>query len=135
MTQSTKDRNTVRKAGDYAAYSVKGGTKIYAGTIVCLDANGYAIPGSDTAGIKFAGVSRQYVDNSPGADGALKVEVWRTGCFEMTTSGIGMANVGSAVCIVDDHTVNLASVTTNDIPCGKISEYVVATSVYVDIAR
>jgi len=135
MSALTKDRNTVRKDGDYAAYPVKAGAKVYAGGIVCIDADGYALPGSDTAGLKFVGISRGYADNSGGADGALDVEVWRRGCFGLAASGIARANVGDGVYVVDDQTVGLAAATANDVPCGRISEFVSSTSVFVDIAR
>jgi hypothetical protein len=135
MSALTKDRNTVRKEGDYASYPVKGGSKIYAGSIVCIGADGYAVPGSDTAGLKFIGISRRYVDNTAGSNGALSVEVWRRGCFEMTASGMGIGNAGDSVYVVDGQTVGLAVTTVNDVPCGRISEFNSSSSVYVDIAR
>jgi len=135
MSALTKDRNTVRKEGDYASYPVKGGVKVYAGGIVCIGSDGYAIPGSDTAGLKFVGVSRGYVDNTGGASGAVSAEVWKRGCFEFSASGMVRANVGDSVYVVDDQTAGLAATTTNDVPCGRISEYNSATSVYVAIER
>lgn len=135
MSALNKGRNTVRKEGDYAAYPLKAGAKIFAGGIVCIDGSGYAVPGADTAGHKFGGISRMYADNTSGSGGDQQVEVWRRGSFELSTSGIGRANVGDQVCVVDDQTVNLAAVTANDVPCGRISEYNSATSVFVDIAR
>ncbi len=133
MAALTKDRNTVRKEGDYAAYQVKANAKIYAGSLVCIDSTGYAVPGSDTAGLKFAGVSRGYADNTGGADGAMSVEVWKCGSFELAASGMTRSNVGDSVFVADDQTVGLAATTTNDVPCGRISEYNSATSVYVSI--
>lgn len=133
MSALTKDRNTVRKQGDYAAYPVKGGSKIYAGSMVAMGVDGYAVPGSDTAGLKFLGISREYVDNTTGADGGLTVTVWRRGCFELSASGMTKANVGDAVYMADDQTVGLTA--TNNISCGKISEFNSAASVYVDIEK
>jgi hypothetical protein len=135
MTALNKDRNTVRKEGGYAAYPVKAGVKIFAGSVVCIDGSGYALPGSDTAGLKFVGISRHYLDNTAGANGAQAVEVWRRGSFELAASGMTKANVGDQVYIVDDQTVGLAATTANDVPCGRINEYNSATSVFVDIAR
>jgi hypothetical protein len=123
MSALTKDRNTVRKEGDYAAYLVKANVKIFAGSMVCIDSTGYAIPGSDTAGLKFVGISRGYADNTGGADGALSVEVWRRGSFELAASGMTRANIGESVFVVDDQTAGLAAATANDVPCGKVSEY------------
>ena len=135
MTALSKDRNTVRKEGDYAAYPVKANAKIFAGGIVCLGTDGYAVPGADAAGYRFVGVSRGYVDNTGGADGALAVEVWRKGCFGLSAASMAKTNVGDAVYVVDDQTVGLASQTTNDVPCGRISEYVGSSAVFVDIDR
>ena len=133
MSALTKDRNTVRKEGDYAAYQVKANVKIFAGSQVCIDSTGYAVPGSDTAGLKFVGISRGYADNTGGSDGDLSVEVWRRGSFELATTDMTKGNVGDSVFVVDDQTVGLAATTTNDVSCGKISEYNAATSVYVSI--
>ena len=133
MSALTKDRNTVRKEGDYAAYQVKSNAEIFAGSLVCIDPTGHAVPGSDTAGLKFLGISRGYVDNTGGADGALSVEVWRHGSFELATTDMTKGNVGDSVFVVDDQTVGLAATTTNDVPCGKVSEHNSATSVYVSI--
>ncbi|MBI5189096.1 MAG: hypothetical protein HZA22_00280 [Nitrospirae bacterium] len=134
MSALTKDRNTVRKEGDYAVYPVKAAKKIFAGSIVCIGADGYALPGSDTAGLKFVGIARGYVDNTSGASGALKVEVWRRGAFELAASGMAITNAGDKVYVVDDQTVGLAATTANDVACGKITEFNTATSVYVDVA-
>jgi hypothetical protein len=133
MSALTKDRNTVRKQGDYAAYPVKANAKIFAGSQVCIDSTGYAVPGSDTAGLKFMGISRGYADNTGGANGDLSIEVWRRGSFELTASGMTRGNVGDSVFVVDDQTVGLTANTTNHIPCGKISEFNSATSIYVSI--
>lgn len=135
MSALTKDRNTVRKQGEYTSYPVKAGGVIFAGSIVCIGADGYAVPGSDTAGMKFAGISRGYVNNSAGTSGSVAVEVWRRGCFKLAASGMALSNFGDGVYVMDDQTVGLAATATNDIACGRVSEYVTATAVYVDIAR
>jgi len=135
MGALSTDRNTVRKQGDYAAYPVKGGATVYAGSLVCIDANGYALPGADTAGYRFVGVARGYADNSAGSDGDVSIEVWRRGCFEFACAGMTLADVGGSVYVLDDQTVGLAATATNDIPCGAVSEFNSATSVYIDIAR
>jgi len=135
MGALSTDRNTVRKQGDYAAYPVKGGVTVYAGSLVCIDANGYALPGADTAGYRFVGVARHFVDNSTGQDGDVSIEVWKRGCFEFAATGMMLADVGGSVYVLDDQTVGLAASATNDIPCGMVSEFNSATSIYVDIYR
>jgi hypothetical protein len=135
MSALNNDRNTVRKEGVYAAYPVKGGAVIYAGGIVCLGADGYALPGSDTAGLKTAGIARGYVDNSSGSDGDGYVEVWRKGCFNLSSAGMSAANAGDAVYVLDDQTVGLSASSVNQVACGIISEVVSASGVFVDIDR
>lgn len=134
MTALTKDRNTTRKAtGQVRVLEVAAGVKIYAGGQVCINADGYAVPAADTAGLKFAGVSKQYVDNSAGANGAETVEVWRDGVFDFAAAGMGIDDIGKPVFVSDDQTVALS--TTNAVGCGVISEVESATKVWVDIAQ
>ncbi len=134
MSALTNDRDTTVKEGRYTAYPVKGGSKIYAGGMVCIGADGYVVPAADAAGLKFVGVARRFTDNSAGASGAVTVEVWRRGCFGLAVSGsMAGSNVGDAVYAVDDQTVSLTS--TDHVKCGVVSEYVSASSVYVDIDR
>jgi len=135
MTALNGDRNTVRKEGVYAAYPVKGGAAIYAGGIVCLGADGYAVPGSDNAGLRTAGIARGFVDNSAGSDADGYVEVWRKGCFNLSASGMSAANAGDQVYVLDDQTVGLSASSVNQIACGVISEVVSASGVFVDIDR
>ncbi|MGA2191750.1 MAG: hypothetical protein ABSG42_00015 [Nitrospirota bacterium] len=133
MSALTKDRNTVMKEGLYAVYPVKGGVVIYAGGMVCIGTDGYAVPAADTAGLTFVGVSRGHVHNTNGASGAVMVEVWRKGCFEFSTAGMTLANVGAAIYAEDDQTVALSAGSTNHVACGTVSEVNSATSVFVDI--
>lgn len=133
MAALTQDRNITRKIGGQAAYPVAAGAKIYAGAMVCLNANGYAVPAADQAGLRFVGVAREYVDNIGGANGAKLVLVWREGCFDFAASGMSAADVGKPVFVVDDQTVALA--TTNGVGCGIITEVESATKVWVDIAE
>lgn len=132
MTALTKDRNTTRKAGTVAVFPVAAGAKIFAGAQVCLTADGFAVPAADTAGLKFAGVSRVYVDNSGGINGAVQVEVWRDGIFDFAATGMGADDVGKPAFVTDDQTVALSS--TNAVGCGVISEVDSATKVWIDIA-
>jgi len=133
MAALAKDRNTVYKEGAELAYKVAASTKIYAGSLVCLDASGYAVPGADTAGIVFVGVAQEYISNSSGADGDKVVRVRRKGAFELTGASLAITDIGTAVFVSDDQTV--AKSTTNSVACGKIADFISATSVYVDIDR
>jgi hypothetical protein len=112
-------------------YKVAASTRIFAGSLVCLNASGYAVPGADAANSKFVGVAREQVDNSAGANGDVAVRVRRKGVFRLAASGMAIADVGTSVNVSDDQTV--AKTTTNSVACGKVAEFVSATEVGVDI--
>ena len=130
MSALTKDRDTQRRDGEQRRIPVAASAKIFAGSIVCYNATGYAAPGADTANFKFAGFAEEYVDNSSGADGALYVRV-RRGVFEIVTSGAAITDIGKPVFATDDQTV-AKSGTTNGVFVGRIFAFVSATSVFVD---
>jgi hypothetical protein len=130
MTVLTKDRNTPKKGGNLFAIPVAASTKIYAGSLVCSNATGYAVPGADTAGLLFRGIAQEFVDNSAGADGEKKVLVEHPVIVSMSTAGITQADIGKPVFIADDQTV--AKSTTNSVCCGVIREVISATSVWLD---
>jgi len=136
MTALAEDRNTERKDGVVVPFQVITNDCIYGGSLVAVNAGGYALPGSDTAGLIFQGVAEARADNTGGANGAIKVNVRRQGLFLFNMgTAITIANVGDAVCLVDDQTVDLAANCINDIACGKIVEYYSTTKAWIDIAR
>jgi len=101
------DRNTPYRKGDIVSDPVKAATKIYAGALVCLDANGWAVPGSAAATLKARGRAEEQADNSAGANGAIRVAV-RRGCFPFKNSGtdpVARADIGNTAYIEDDETV------------------------------
>jgi hypothetical protein len=120
MAALTEDRYTKHRDGLITAHPVKAATQIFKGSLVCIDATGYAVPGADSAGLKFAGVAIEGADNSGGADAALTVRVQTMGVFSFAKGGAeGQADTGSALNIVDCQTVT-AAVTINSIACGKL---------------
>jgi hypothetical protein len=129
----TTDKKSEYKDGVEGSYSVNGGSKIFAGALVAFDTSGDIIPGADTAGLVFAGVSLEYKDNSGGADGDLSVLVRRKGVYRMKGASFTKATVGNKVFLVDDQTVALAAGATNDVWCGVIAEYISATEAYINI--
>ena len=133
MPALTQDRNTSRREGVELDYEVAAGAKIYAGSLVCLNTSGYAVPGADTAGYKFLGVAQEQKDNSSGANGDLTVRVRRTGVHRFAGTALAITDIGTSVYVSDDQTV--AKSTTNSVACGQIAEFVSATEVGVDIAR
>lgn len=131
MAALTSDRKTTYRKGIEIEYKVAAGAKIYAGSIVCVNASGYAAPGADTAGFKFVGIAGEQADNSSGANGDITVRVRRKGIFRLTASGMAITDICAAVKVSDDQTV--AKTTTNSVACGTIAEFISATQVGVDI--
>jgi hypothetical protein len=116
-------RNTQQKADVQRSpmkWPVKGATTIYQGSLVVLNA-GYAAPGTTATGLIAIGRARTTVVNA-GADGAAFIEV-EEGTFRwINASGdpILAANLGAAVYITDDQTVNITA--TGKSVAGRVME-------------
>jgi hypothetical protein len=135
MSALTKDRATSYREGIEIEFLVAANTKIFAGSLVCVNSSGYAAPAADTAGFKFIGVAMQQVDNSTGADGAKNLRVRRTGVFEFDAASINPAMVGDPMYAVDDHTFDDAAGPTNDVKVGVLVKYEAATKGWIDIGK
>jgi len=114
MSALTAGRNTVRKTPDTLYLPMAAGAVIYAGSIVCVDADGYAVPGADTADYSVAGICKDdpanpgvgSFDNSGGDDGDAHVCVWRVGRFRLDCHRTPTQDMlGACVYVVDDQTV------------------------------
>lgn len=106
MAALTNVRDTSELGGKYIALPVKGATTIYQGSIVAIDATGYAIPGKKATGLKAAGRAEETVENK-GGDGEAVIRVARgVFVFENSTSGkITAAEVLGPCYIENDQTV------------------------------
>lgn len=120
MTALTQDRNTPRRDGDLFSLPVDGGSKIFAGAIVMLNAAGYAVPGATATGQICAGRAEDQADNTAGADGALNINV-RSGVFKFANSGdVTLTHIGDTCYIVDDQTVSISDGTSTRSAAGKV---------------
>lgn len=110
MTALTTNRNTVERSNNLFSFPVAASTKIYQGSLACVNANGLAVPGSTSTTLKCVGRAEEFTDNSTGLDGAIKIQVKR-GCFKFSNSTsadlIALKDIGSIAYIVDDQTVAL----------------------------
>lgn len=59
----------------------------------------------------------------------------RTGVFEFDATSVTQAMVGTDMYAKDDHTVDDAGGTTNDIKVGVLVKYVTDTKGWIDISR
>lgn len=107
----TADRNTQMKDGELIAVPLAA-VKVYAGSLVAVNAAGYATPGAAAATLTYLGRAEETVDNSAGSAGDLTVLVRRGKAFKFGNSGadpVTQASLGKVCYIVDDQTVALTS--------------------------
>lgn len=121
-----------RGVGYTALFPLNAGSVVYKGGLVVLDADGYARPGTDTAGYVCAGVA---VESKTGgaADGDVSVKVEFGKEFLFTASSItqAMLNTARAVYVVDDNTIDDSAGVSNYVFAGILTQYVSTTSGYV----
>ncbi|MDH0290589.1 hypothetical protein N7414_15805 [Pseudomonas sp. GD04087] len=131
----TKDRNTPRRDGKQFNDPVAANAKIFAGSLVCLDASGNAVPGATSTTLKARGVAQEQVDNTGGAAGDQRIET-RRGTFQFANSAaadqIARADIGAQCYIVDDQTVAKTSATNTRSVAGVIRD-VDSAGVWVEI--
>ncbi len=129
MTALNADRSLESRQGVILTLPVLAATKIYGGSLVAIDANGYAQPAADTTGLKVVGVAKEQVDNSNGASGDVTVKIER-GMFSFVGAALTIADRGKTVYVADDQTVQLAA-TANKIPAGTLIDIDGATKAWV----
>lgn len=130
MTAATADRETPLRKGELQELPVAANAKIFAGTAVASKTDGYCQAMANTAGLKFEGIAVRGVDNTGGADGAVKVLVRRTGVHELISSGLTVADIGKPMYFADDQTVQL---TPTNVLAGLLARFNSATVAEVDI--
>lgn len=121
MTPLNSNRYTKYRDGLITALPVQEGAHIFKGSLVCVDAEGCAVPGGDSAVHTFMGVALEEVDNSEGKRAAFSVRVQTSGVFSFAkASALPQSCVGEEVYIVDDQTVGLDADVSCHIPCGRL---------------
>jgi hypothetical protein len=134
MAALTADRAVTMEVGSVRSYPVAASSTIYAGAIVCVDNNGYAVPGSDSANLKFVGIAREKADNGSGSAGDISVEVdcIHGSAWRFAATGLAQADGdGTQVYVSDDQTV--AKSTTNSVKIGRLAYFESATVAVVAI--
>lgn len=105
MTALVQDRQTPKRDGEEFNRPVAAATKIFAGSLVALNASGFLVPGSVSTTLKVQGRAEEYVDNSAGGNGDATCKV-RRGVFLYDNDGtVALADVTKTAYIVDDQTV------------------------------
>ena len=108
-----------KRAGVDFAHPQKGGTTIYRGAIVVLNADGFAIPGKTATGLVSAGIAQATSDNSSGADSAKSASVSK-GVFLVKSGDITRQHIGDPAYIVDDEFVSFSHDTNSRSVAGTI---------------
>jgi len=130
----TADKELQYTEGVELPFPVEEAKTIYGGSFACVNANGYAEPGADTAGLIFEGIATGQVDNSGGADGDKQVVLRRRGLVKaLLDTAITQTNVGDNVFLVDDQSVDLVANVTHNILCGVIAGFIDTTHAWIDI--
>jgi hypothetical protein len=136
MADATAGRDAKRSVGDLQSVPIAASTVIYGGTIVTTNASGYAQVGGDDASTTFVGIAADTVDNSSGSAGDKSVTVYTEGSFELAFTGTAtQASVGITAMASDSQTVAAAATTTNDVPVGRVVEFIDASTVRVKISQ
>ncbi|MFW6189899.1 MAG: hypothetical protein ACOC7T_05650 [Planctomycetota bacterium] len=134
MAALTSDRNTEYSLGDLLSLPVAASTRIFAGSLVCVDGDGNAVPAADTSGLLIAGVATAQADNRNGSAGDRSVVVRRRGRYKFGYNGtLAQAAVGAQVYAVDDQTVDVADGVSNDVAVGVIDRVDSAGECWVSI--
>lgn len=105
---TVRDTSEITQGAKFLSLPVKGATTIFQGSLVALDANGYAVPGTAAADLTAAGRAEETVENK-GADGELVIRVSRgVFVFDNTATAenkVTQAHVLKSCYIEDDQTV------------------------------
>lgn len=128
----TSNQLTKMQDGDKVSIPVAASTNIYQGTLVYINASGYADDDTATGVNAFAGIAISQADNSSGSNGDIEVEVWTEGNFELTGSGFAQTDVGMPIYADDNYTLSLTLGATS-VRVGTIKRYVSSTKHIVEI--
>jgi len=121
-----------KQDGCKRSYPVEESTRIYQGTLVYVNAAGYACDVTATGVNAFVGIAVAEANNTSGADGAIEVEVWADGDFELTLTGGAQTEVGMPV-YGDDNYACVVALGATSVRIGTIVRHVSSTKAIVAI--
>jgi hypothetical protein len=118
--------------GERRSYPVEESTRIYQGTLVYVNAAGYACDVTATGVNAFVGIAVAEADNTSGADGAIEVEVYTEGDFELTGTFNSITDVGMPAYGDDNYAVVVALGATS-VRIGRVVRFVSTTKAVIAI--
>jgi len=128
----TANQIVKRADGCRRSFPVAASTRIYEGTLVFVNASGYADDDTATGVNGFAGVAVAEADNSSGSAGDVWVEVWTEGDFELTGTSLAQTDVGMPA-YADDNYAVVNALGSTSVRIGKFVRYVSSTKAVVAI--
>ena len=131
-TALAADRETPAKGQGEKSYPVGTNVVIYKGSLVCINAAGYAAPAAQSASFRVVGVAAENGNNNPGANGAISVRVVSGRHFRFAASSITQAMVGQIMYVVDDQTVDDA-IGAQAVKAGILTEFLSVTEGWIFI--
>lgn len=132
MTALAKDRQTQWRYQDEIDVPVAAATKIYAGSMVCANAAGFAVPAADTAAFVTLGVATAQADNTSGLDGAMSLAVRMGRVHRFAATSITQAMLGDIMYVVDDQTFD-DGVGSNSVKAGTLVKFISTTEGEIQI--
>lgn len=112
------------------------GDILYAGALLGVDADGYAAPWSDAAGMTLLGICMKQVTGDTSASPVPEANVSSSGMILRqisVTSAAGQTDVGALVFATDDNTFALGLTPTNVQAVGRVSRYYSGTTCDVQL--
>lgn len=121
MVALTQDRHTPYQDATCVSLLVKAGVVIYAGSIVCIDSTGYAVPGATAPDLTYVGRAEEQVSAVGKANGEVSITVRRKLAFRWDSDGsINQARLFQTAYIVDDQTLVWSDGTGTRSAAGKV---------------
>ena len=115
----THDRSTPEREGKLLVLPMAASTAIYAGALVAVNGDGYAVPGSTATGLTAAGRAEEYKTN--GTTAGTETVAVRRGVFKFANLEADPVTKPLATCyIADDQTVAATSGTNTRSAAGKV---------------
>ena len=105
MAALTADRNTKWREGVNFQFPVAAATKIFAGSLVGINASNVAVPMTASTALKSVGLAQELADNSAGAASAINVKVTRGLALLANGETIVLSDIGATAYANDDQTV------------------------------
>lgn len=130
MAAVTANQLIVQSPKGKRSLPVAASTVLYQGTMVFVNAAGYADDDTASGVNKFAGIAVGIADNSAGSNGDIQVELYTDGDFELVGASFAQTDVGLDVFGDDNYTVATADGAAS-VRVGSCAGYVSSTKILV----